>query len=214
MDGPIVAQRNLNVKSRDLYSIPGSPLDAIRSSPYSAVGHEDTIIEHPAGSGPGYTPNVSPRTKGLEGERKILRSYAGGEYFDDDDALQVIGAVNKATQTPVAWQRERRENGHRTGGEMIKGGSGGEQSRDALLAGMLPSMNLMVVPMKSSKGALQTQPQVTIIIVEDVHVVSDNAISSACIHLCTHAHEGMHARGHSERVWVWVWVCVRVCARP
>ena len=174
------------------------------------------MIGQPAGSGPGYSNDVSPKTKALAGQRRILRSYAGGEYFDDDDdGLQVIGAVDKATQTSVAWQRERRENSNSTGRGMVKGGSGEEQSRDALLAGMLPSMNLMVVPMKSSKGALKLQPQVTTITVEGVYVVSDNSNSSARLHLCAHAHAGMHARGHTEGLCVRVFAraCVCVCAR-
>jgi hypothetical protein len=111
---------------------------------------------------PEHSPEVSPRTKAQEGERRILRNYSGGQYFaDDNDHMDIIlpGSNHRSTQTPVAWQSGGK--GHSTGRGVVKVGSGEEQSRDALMASMLPSMNLMVVPMKSSKGALNAQPQVT-----------------------------------------------------
>ena len=140
-----VGQRILrNSESRKLSMIPDSPLMRSR----------DLRPEN--------SPEVSPRTKAQEGERRIIRSYAGGEYFDDEnDPVDIIwsGSNHRATQTPVAWQLGGK--GHSTGRGVVKVSGGEEQSRDALMASMLPSMNLMVVPMKSSKGALNAQPQVT-----------------------------------------------------
>jgi len=98
----------------------------------------------------------------LSSPRSVARSSSGNmdtEKVDDrhldlaryDEPRQ---PRNVETQTPASWR-------HEGGGEV----DGTPQvrldmSRDALMASILPSMNLMVVPMKSAKGATSLQPPV------------------------------------------------------
>jgi hypothetical protein len=61
---------------------------------------------------------------------------------------------NVETQTPESWRHDG--GGEVDGTPQVRG----DMSRDALMASILPSMNLMVLPMKSAKGATSLQPPV------------------------------------------------------
>jgi hypothetical protein len=96
----------------------------------------------------------------LSSPRSVARSSSGNmdtEKVDDrhlDLARYDEPLRNVETQTPASWRHE--------GGGEVEGTPQvrGDMSRDALMASILPSMNLMVVPMKSAKGATSLQPPV------------------------------------------------------
>lgn len=108
-----------------------------------------------------------PSTRNMGKHAPPLSEGYGNEAFGYHILQEEDEMPHVATQTPKCWWRLRGGGSGSCGGEVEK------VSRDEILSTMLPSMNLMVMPMKSSKGATSLQPAARAAWDMPMHVMGD-----------------------------------------